>query len=199
MLQSGELWVNIPSAIRVRHLDERFAQKPCVWEGRVKLVFTGTYEHHIDAKLRIAIPSELRSLFQNESAESSKEDRAGLYVTMGENQALCLYTDRGFDRLAEELNDSQMDPDALLEFEQIFYSLSKHREMDKQGRVRLPEDLLEMAGLGKDVVLIGVKDHLQIRDRQDWLASRKELLENNPRLHMNPRRAIGQFKRQSEK
>ena len=48
----------------------------------------------------------------------------------------------------EALNASELDAEALLEFEQVFYSLSKHREMDKQGRVRLPEDLLEMAGLG---------------------------------------------------
>ncbi len=159
------------------------------------MVFTGTYEHSIDSKMRLAIPSELRGLFRKEAEESEADDKVGLYVTMGENQALCLYTDKGFDQLAESLNASELDADALLEFEQVFYSLSKHREMDKQGRVRLPEDLLEMAGLGSDVVLIGVKDHLEIRDRDAWQEARKALLANNPGLLMNPRRAIGRFKR----
>ena len=43
-------------------------------------------------------------------------------------------------------------------------------ELDRQGRVRIPQELVELVGLGREVVLLGVQDHLELWDRQRWEA-----------------------------
>jgi MraZ protein len=152
------------------------------------LVFTGTYEHSIDAKNRLAIPSDVRALLQS---RIDRDQSTYLYVTLGEGQALCLYTEEGFEQRAEELDHSELDPDQLLTYERLMFSLARRVELDKQGRVRLPDNLLTKAGLGSDVVLLGVKDHLEVRDRVVWQEHVQQMLELQPQILMNPRRAMG--------
>jgi len=152
------------------------------------LVFTGTYEHSIDAKNRLAIPSDIRALLQ---VGVDKSASVFMYLTLGEGRALCLYTQERFGQRADELDHSELDPDQLLAYERLMFSLAKRVEIDKQGRIRLPENLLKMAGLDTDVVMIGVKDHLEIRDRQTWQSHVQEVLKAQPQILMNPRRAMG--------
>ena len=152
------------------------------------LVFTGTYEHSIDAKNRLAIPADIRSLLQD---HSDKKKSTYLYVVLGEGHALCLYTEKGFEQRAAELDHSELDKSELLAYEQMMFSLTKRVEVDKQGRIRLPEHLLKMTDLGSDIVVIGVKDHLEIHDRQQWQTHVQQMLSLNPKILMNPRRAMG--------
>ena len=152
------------------------------------MVFTGTYEHSIDTKNRLAIPSDVRALLQKESGRSKP---ITLFVTLGEGHALCLYTEAGFEQRASELDHSSLDTDQLLAYERLMFSLAKRVDVDKQGRIRLPDNLLKMSGVGSDVVLIGVKDHLEIRDRQAWQTHVQQMLELQPQVLMNLRRAMG--------
>jgi len=157
-------------------------------EGTHALVFVGTYEHVIDAKQRLAIPAEMRS--QIKRATEGDDDGSVLYVTLGEQSALCLYTARQFQVRAAQLDQSERDTDEILDYETLFYSTSRRVEIDKNGRVRLPEHLINMAGLGTEVVLLGVKDHIQIRDRQTWRNHVEQTLAANPKILVNPRRAM---------
>lgn len=165
------------------------------------MVFTGTYDHTIDSKNRLAIPSEVRAQIKREArppgspgSSGGKGDGKGgsvlLYVTLGRDGSLCLYTEQGYEKRADQLDDSEMDADELLEYEQVFYALSKPVELDKQGRVTLPSDLLGRSGLGSEVVLIGVKDHLEVRDRKAWYERLERLLRDRPNMLMNPRQAM---------
>lgn len=184
---------------------------PCRPERATHLVFTGTYDHTIDPKNRLAIPSEVRTQIKRaarmagasggdgDGPESGKSGGGGgksggdgiyLYVTLGKGGTLCLYTEQGYDKRAAELDHSEMDPDELLAYEQIFYSSSKLVELDKQGRVTLPGDLLGRSGLGTDVVLIGVKDHMEVRDRKAWYEHVERMLSERPDMLMNPRLAM---------
>lgn len=113
-----------------------------------------------------------------------------VYLTLGEGQSLCLYTQHAFEQRAADLDRSELDPEQVLEYERIWYGLSRRVEIDAQGRIRLPENLLEMAGLGKDVVLIGAKDRVEIRDRSVWQAHVKDILTKRPQMLMNPRQAM---------
>jgi MraZ protein len=152
------------------------------------VVFTGTYEHAIDAKNRLAIPARIRTVLQREAA-----DPAGpvvLYVVLAKGNVLCLYTEREFSRRAEALEQSERHPDEVLEYEQFRFSLAEPVELDSVGRVRLPDQLLQMAGVGSDVVVLGVKDHLQIRDRQAWYDYRNRMLKERPDMLMNPRQVM---------
>lgn len=159
------------------------------------MVFTGTYEHAIDAKNRLAIPSEIRSQIQR-SLGLAESDTITLFVTPekkregGAGPALALYTEPDFERRAMQLDSSERAPDPMLDYEEILFSLSKRAEIDKQGRIRLPENLLKRAGLGSDAVLLGVKDRLVIRDRAMWYDYLERRLEQDPDLLMNPRQAM---------
>ncbi len=156
------------------------------------MVFTGTYEHTIDGKHRLAVPSDVRRRLQ--AGDANPEAPVFLYVMLGEKDSLCLYSEKDFERRAEQLDNSEMDADELLEYERLMFSLSARVEMDAQGRVRLPDNLLKMSKLGTDVVLIGVKDHLEIRDRQTWRDHVMQTLAKDPQILMNPRRAMRQRK-----
>lgn len=164
------------------------------------MVFTGTYEHSIDAKNRLAIPSDIRAQIQQEAGRRTASGPEGaelpgaeavfLYVTLGEGNCLAIYTEDGFDQRARELDQSELDADQLLAYERVLFSLSRRVELDQQGRVRLPENLLERTGLKGDVVLLGVKDHLEVRDRAAWNAHIERILADQPQILMNPRRAM---------
>lgn len=153
------------------------------------MVFTGTYEHAIDKKNRLAIPSEIRSQIQNEVG-ALEGQAIPLFVTLGEGRTLSIYTERDFNRRAEQLDDSQLEPGELLDYERVFFSLARRVELDRQGRVRLPDALLKQTGLGAEVVLLGVKDHLEVHDRQAWNDYVTRLLAEQPEVLMNPRRAM---------
>lgn len=150
------------------------------------MLFTGTFEHSIDAKQRLAVPAEIRD------ALCPERDGAGLYLVLSEGPTLCLYTQAGFQKRADDLDASTLPPEEVLEFERFFFPLARRVELDKQGRVRLPDQLLKMVALKKDVVLIGVKDHLEIHDRDAWYEQFKARLSEKPQLLMNPRRVMGQ-------
>lgn len=153
------------------------------------MIFTGTYEHAIDTKNRLAIPAELRGPIQRDAGAGEGEP-VHLYVIPEQDEALSLYTEKGFERRADELDDSELDAEELLEYERMLFSLARRVELDKQGRVRLPDSLLQRVGLGSEVVLLGVKDHLEIRDRAAWSAYMERRLKERPGLLMNPRKAM---------
>lgn len=168
-----------------------FPSKPREWDngnGTYELLFTGSYEHTIDAKCRLAVPADIRALLRQKRLA---DEAILLYVTLGEGQALCLYTEQDFERRAEELDRSELDPDDLLGYERLMFSLAQRVELDKQGRIRLPDNLLKISGLQSEVVLLGVKDHLEIHDRSIWRAHLEKMLASEPQfLRMNPRRAM---------
>ncbi len=156
------------------------------------LVFTGTYEHTIDSKNRMAIPADIRTAMRK--AGRSRAGPIVVYATLGEGQSLYVYTARGFEQRAAELIDSQNDPDRLLVYERMWFSLASRVEIDTAGRIRLPESLMQRAKIGREVVLLGVNDHMEIRDRAVWQEYVEQILTEQPQLLMNPRRAISRHR-----
>ena len=157
------------------------------------MVFTGTYEHTIDAKNRLAIGRELRSQIQR-ALDSDGGKRIVLYVVPGgpgpAGPTLRLYTESAFEQLAAQLDESQLDAKQLLEYEEILFSMARSVEIDKQGRVLLPQSLIARVQLGSEVVLVGAKDHIVVRDRTAWTAYFEQKLAENPQILMNPRQAM---------
>ena len=145
------------------------------------MLFVGTYEHSVDAKNRLAIPSDVREML-----DGAKKGDA-LYAVILEGPTLCLYTQEDFEKRSIQLDESQRPAEEVLLYEQMFYSLAQRLEIDKQGRVRLPERLINLAKVGRDVVIIGVKDHLQVHDRERWQKQMDKMLDERPDLLMNPR------------
>jgi transcriptional regulator MraZ len=124
----------------------------------------GEHEHTIDDKNRLTLPARFRHHFAE-----------GIVVTRGMDGCLFAYTRGDWEQLVRT-RLSTLDPLSQegRRMQRFFFSGAAEAELDKQGRVMLPGALLEHAKLGRDVVVAGVNDHLEIWDRAAW---RKELAE----------------------
>ena len=90
------------------------------------MLFTGTYEHTIDAKQRVAVPADIRERLD------PQRDGEALYAVVLEGPTLCLYTERQFEQRAEQLDNSERSPEEVLQYERMFYALARRLELDKQ-------------------------------------------------------------------
>jgi MraZ protein len=150
------------------------------------VLFTGEYEHTLDAKQRIAVPAEIRARLDPEI------HGAGFYLVPGPNGALWLWPERRFEEMAGALEQSLLPAEDIMEFEELLFSQAARLELDKAGRVRLPERLLTQAGLSTHITIIGVRDHLELRDPQEWAATREQKLAKQSDIMLKARRALSE-------
>ena len=154
------------------------------------MVLTGSYVHTIDAKQRLAIPLEIRRQLLR-AADGVEGDAVVLYATLDEKPGLVrLYNEPVFEELASRLDDTDMEPDEFEDYVDAFYSAARSCQLDPQGRVRLPADLLEQAGLSGQVAVLGSRDHIQLRDPQAWEQHLAQVRERNGGAFVNPRKVL---------
>ena len=124
----------------------------------------GAYEHTIDDKNRLTLPAKFRQAFAD-----------GVVVTRGFDGCLFAFRREDWHRLVES-RLAPLDPlsEETRRLERFFFSGAAEADLDKQGRVMLPAQLIDHAQLGREVVVAGVNDRLEIWDRNAW---RKELAE----------------------
>lgn len=148
------------------------------------MLFTGEYEHAIDAKQRLAIPAEVRAQLER------AEQELVLYAVPGPNGAIWLWPDRTFQEIALEVDSSLLPEEDTMVFEELLFSQAARLEIDSAGRVRVPERLLRMAGIEGTATVLGVKDHLELREPKAW-ADRKTrvLLAEQGAIMMRARQA----------
>ena len=121
---------------------------------------TGTYEHSIDAKGRLFIPSKLR-----------EELGVSFYLAMGVDACLAIYPQETWDRFTEKFASLPMSQSKAMR--PLFANASKC-ELDSQGRIVVPQKLRNYANLDKDVVIIGVNDRAEIWAAETWNAQEEE-------------------------
>ena len=140
------------------------------------MLFTGEFEHTIDAKHRLAIPAPIRSVWRTE------EEGAGWFAVPWRDGLIRLYTERDFRARATSRQVSLTPDEDEAELQASLFGLSARLEMDSAGRVRLPEEMLKLVGLGPEVTLVGAGDRLEVRDRAAWRESRLERMKQMPAL-----------------
>lgn len=131
---------------------------------------TGSFSRTLDEKLRVAIPKEFRDILQLPAT-------AALFVAPGTDGSLAIYPQEVFGRLGERLAERSPTRKEVRAFSRLFYAQARRVELDSQGRVRIPVELAKRAGIEKEVVLLGVQDHMELWDRHrwdQWLASNAE-------------------------
>ena len=96
--------------------------------------------------------------------------RGLLYVAPGTDGSLDLYTEETFSQLADRLAQASPTGQVVRAFNRLLYGRAQAVELDRQGRVRIPADLAQLARLEKEVVLLGVRDHLEVWDAKRWEA-----------------------------
>jgi MraZ protein len=125
------------------------------------MLLTGTFARSVDEKQRVAIPKRLRDALE-------QPDLKALYVTPGTDGSISIYTEEGLARLAERLAGSSPAQQEVRAFSRLFYAQAERVELDNQGRILIPAELARQASLGKEVVLLGVQDHMELWDRGRW-------------------------------
>jgi MraZ protein len=125
------------------------------------MYLTGTFSRSIDEKLRVAIPKRLRVIL-------SCPVGGVLYVAPGTDQSLAIYSEEAFSRLAKQLGRSSPTRQEVRAFTRLFYARAQRVELDAQGRVRIPQELVDLARLEKEVVLLGVQDRMELWSAQRW-------------------------------
>jgi len=124
------------------------------------MLLTGIFSRSIDEKLRVAIPKRLR-----EALESGKQP---IYIAPGTDQSLAIYAEEALTRLAERLAQASPTRQDVRTFNRLFYARAQRVELDAQGRVRVPGELAEFAHFEKEVVLLGVQDHVEVWSARRW-------------------------------
>lgn len=122
-------------------------------------MFIGEYSHNLDDKGRLAIPVKFRD-----------QVKKGAVVTRGLDNCLFLYTKTEWEKLAEKLAALPISQANSRAFARLMLAGAMDLEIDKQGRVILPEYLRQFAGLKKEVVLAGLYNRIEIWDNEKWNA-----------------------------
>ncbi|MDH4202200.1 MAG: hypothetical protein OEV87_04845 [Phycisphaerae bacterium] len=126
------------------------------------LMLTGEYEHTIDDKNRLFISNKLRSQIDCEQYGSN------FYLAMGSNGIYCLYPEKYFQQIALAGAPGMGAPDESVAFERMSFALASKVELDRQGRLLINEKLRKRANLGTTLTLVGVRDHIEVWNTDDW-------------------------------
>jgi MraZ protein len=127
-------------------------------------MFMGSYEHSLDIKGRLAIPSRFRE------ALSEKQAVERLIVTQGLDTCLFAYAQEEWKKFEEKIVARPLNRGDDRYFVRRLLAGAVDCPLDKQGRIMLPTTLREYAGLGRTALLVGVSSRIEIWSPQRWQA-----------------------------
>ena len=131
-------------------------------------MFMGEFDHTTDPKGRLIVPSKFR------------EDLGDTFVvTKGLDGCLLAYAKPEWDRVTTGLRELSLVNKNGRQFIRFFFAGAAEIEMDKQGRILIPEKLREFAGITKDVVSVGADNKLEIwsKDRYEGLETPSDAMD----------------------
>lgn len=117
----------------------------------------GEFQHNIDAKGRLIMPAK----FRPDLGET-------FIVTRGLDGCLFGYPMESWNKVEEKLKQLPLATRDARKFTRFFYSAATEVEIDKQGRINLPKNLLEFAKIDKECRVIGVSDRIEIWSSELW-------------------------------
>lgn len=120
-------------------------------------MFIGEYQHSIDTKGRVAVPSRFRNSL-----------KGGLVVTRGLDNCLFLYTKTEWQKLADKLVNLPISQKNTRAFARLMLAGAMDVKLDSQGRIMIPEYLRSFAKFSKKLVIAGLYNRLEIWDEEEW-------------------------------
>lgn len=120
-------------------------------------MFIGEYQHILDQKKRVAIPSKFRVKF-----------KAGAVITRGLDNCLFIYPKNEWESIATKLGSMPVGESATRSFVRLMLAGAVDAQLDSQGRVLIPEFLKKYAKLGKNVIIAGLFNRLEMWDENTW-------------------------------
>ena len=131
----------------------------------------GEYTHSIDAKGRTSLPSKFKT-----------EMGTRVILSRGLDKTIAVYTEESWKKLNEKLAQLSITKPAEREFARFMLSGAVEVELDKQGRVRIPDFLKEHAEIDKKLVWTGAGDKAEIWSEENWNKYIKKMTSNPEKL-----------------
>lgn len=120
-------------------------------------MFLGQYFHSLDQKGRLTIPAKYRELLGGE-----------VIITKGFDMNLLVMPSEVFESWANQINDQNYaDPNARL-LRRYLFSNGEQVEVDRTGRILIPQYLREKANLNSEIVIVGVGNFFEIWSKENW-------------------------------
>jgi MraZ protein len=120
-------------------------------------MFLGQYSHSLDNKGRLTIPARYRELLAE-----------GAYITHGFDRNLMVLTAASFQAISQRVNQMSVTDPAARSLRRLIYSNGERLEVDKAGRILIPQFLRAAAGLGAEAILVGTGDYFEIWSPEIW-------------------------------
>ena len=121
-------------------------------------MFRGEFQHSLDTKGRVIVPSQFRESLGDE-----------FIMTKGLDNSLFLYSADEWANFEDKLKELPLANKDARAFVRFFMAGASECAIDKQGRTLIPQSLRDYADLKKDIVLIGVLSRVEIWDKERWL------------------------------
>ncbi len=133
-------------------------------------MFAGESQHSLDEKNRLVVPKRILDALERE------EERERFYLTRGIGGCLYLFTEARFSQISRELGTRGItEKPQQRAFRRILFASSHLVFLDGQNRILLPDLLKSRAGIERDVVVVGVGDHMEIWSTGRWEKFQEEM------------------------
>ncbi|NLD19303.1 MAG: division/cell wall cluster transcriptional repressor MraZ [Clostridiales bacterium] len=120
-------------------------------------MFVGTYYNSIDSKARLIIPAKFRDELGGRCIIAKSLDRC-----------LTIYTNKEWEKLVEKLDELPTGNPNARKLKRYFNSSANLCDVDKQGRLTIPQELREYAGIEKDLITIGSNKTIEVWSKEQW-------------------------------
>ena len=126
------------------------------WEKVVKMFF-GSFAHTLDEKGRLMIPRKMR-----------EELGYKVYIMKGLDGPLSIFTEQGFAKLNEKYNRLPFSQSKIRDYLRAQFASTYEMDVDKLGRVQIPTALLNKFNISRNVIVLGIGDHIEIWDAKKY-------------------------------
>ena len=166
VLQSGGEWVNVAIELNpTSSLRSNSFRLSRFRKDFATVAFRGLYEHSLDSKDRLTVPSRFRASLAD-----------GIVLSKGFDPCVWVHTTNEFEQLSDRFLSphSPFGADARA-LRRRFHGGSFDEKLDSAGRIRVPKPLIEHAGLDGNCVVIGAGEYLEIWNADAWAKQEEQL------------------------
>lgn len=120
-------------------------------------MYIGQYIHSVDTKGRVIMPQKFRDTLSKT-----------FYITKGIDGCLFVYDQAEWDIMYNKIKNLKLTSKKAREFSRFIYAPARELEVDKQGRIIIPQNLRAYAAIDKEVAIIGVSSRIEIWDKEKY-------------------------------
>lgn len=135
------------------------------------MLFCGEYQYVVDLKGRVIIPSKFREGLGDK-----------FMVTKGLDNCLFAYSEQEWDGILTKLKTIPLTDKEGRAFVRFFVAGAMECDIDKQGRILIPQNLREYAAIDRDVFVLGAINRVEVWDKEKWLEHSKDFNENADKI-----------------